>query len=165
MLISRLSPRSRVLLPTVGGIAAGVLLVATGWTPLQLVGVLVIGLALVVARTGARLSDAWLRDPRGQISATVRSARQRMPLWIRPVSVAALVGVATFVLFERLLTAPNLGVATLYDLGKGAIAILMMASLAFWNRDGLPRSFRGWIRGSGERRAADTEQIADEALG
>jgi hypothetical protein len=167
-LLPRLSLRSRILLATVAGIVVGVLLLATGLALLQLLGAIAIGAALLLARAGSRLSDAWWSDPRGQLTASRARVRGAIPTWGWQATVLGLVGFAAVVMVGRLLTAGNLGLGTLGELGKGAIALLMMASLALWSTDGAERRFGRWISGWSARRGGggkDGEQLPEEALG
>lgn len=139
--LSRLPQRTRVMLATVGGIVAGVVLVSTGWALLQLLGALLIGAALVLARSGTRLADSWLRDPRAQTVTAWRRARRLSPAWAWQATVAALLVVALVIMIAKLLTGGNADLGTLGDFGKGAIALVMMASLAFWSLNGVPWRF------------------------
>jgi hypothetical protein len=151
--LSRLSQRSRVMLATAGGIVVGVLLVATGWAPAQLLGALLIGAGLVLARGGTQLAEAWFSDPRAQVVTIRRRVRQVTPVWAWQATIGALLLLALMVMTVSLLTDSPLSLGTLEDFGKGAIALVMMASLAFWNLNGLPWRFN--------RRRTETPPVED----
>ena len=146
--LPRLSERARLLLPPVIGIVTGVLLIVTGLALLQFIGAAAIGLALVLARGWMRLPDVWWTDPGGQLALARGAVRRRIPVWPWQGTVAAVIGIAAVVLLQRLLTRDGLGPGTLGDLGKGAIALAMMATLALWGADRLP----GWPGRRGPQR-------------
>ena len=138
--------RTRQMVATVGGIVAGVLLVATGWSVGQVLGALLIGAALLLARGGTRWSEAWLRHPGRQAELTWRRVQTGAPVWAWPATVGVLLVAGLVVLAAELLSRGDLGRGTLGDLGKGAIALAMMGSLAFWSTNGLawrPRRIPG----------------------
>jgi hypothetical protein len=151
--LSHLSQRSRVMLATVGGIVAGVLLVATGWAPAQLIGAFLIGAALVLARGGTRLAEGWFSDPRAQVVTVRRRVRQVTPVWAWQATIGALLVLALVVMTVSLLTHGAVSLGTLGDFGKGAIALVMMASLAFWNLNGVAWRFN--------RRPTETQPVED----
>jgi len=166
--ILRPSARARVFLPPVAGIAAGVALIATGWTLLQALGAASIGLGLLLARGRIRISDAWWSDPFGQAATTGRAFGRHSPSWAWPAMVATLVLLAAALLGWELVRDGELNGSTLGNLGKGVIALAMIATLALWSIERLPGRFRRrlewWSAGvdEGEHQpAAEIEAPAD----
>ena len=166
--IPRPSARARVFLPPVAGIAAGVALIATGWTLLQALGAALIGLALLLARGRIQIADAWWSDPFGQVASAGRAIGRRSPSWAWPATVAALLLLAAAVLGWELMRHGELNGSTLGNLGKGVIALAMIATLALWSIERLPGRFRRrlewWSAGvdEGEHQpAAEIEAPAD----
>jgi hypothetical protein len=145
------STRGQILLPLVAGIVIGVLLIASGLALLQLAGAVAIGFALLLARGKVRIPGVLWSDPRGQLLGATRAVRQWTPDWAWQAIVAALIGLAAVYLISRLVTADDLGVGTLGDMAKGAIALAMMATLALWSMDEVPRRFPRWGKREGER--------------
>jgi hypothetical protein len=139
--VPRPNDRVRFLLPPVTGIVIGVLLIATGLTLLQLVGVAAIGFGLLLARGWVRIPDTWWSNPRGQFAVARRGVRRRIPVWAGQATVAVLIGVGAIAL-ARHVVSDGLGASSLGDLGKGAIALAMMATLLFWSADRLPVRLR-----------------------
>lgn len=136
--LNAVSLRTRSMVAVVGGIVVGVLLIATGLGIAQLVGALSIGVALWLARGGTRWADAWLMEPRRQMVTTWTRTRRAMPVWAWSATVGLLLVVALVVMTAELLTTGDVDLGTLGDFGKGAIALAMMGSLAFWTVNGVP---------------------------
>jgi hypothetical protein len=145
------STRAQILLPLVAGIVIGVLLIASGVALFQFAGAVATGFALLLARGKVRIPGVLWSDPRGQLVSTQRAVRRWTPVWAWQAIVAALIGLAAVYLIARLVTPDDLGVGTLGDLAKGAIALAMMATLALWSMDGVPRRFPRWGKRDDQR--------------
>ena len=151
------SPRARLLLSPVAGIVAGVLLIATGVALLQIVGAAMVGFGLLLARGWVRIPDAWWSDPRGRLEIARRGVRRRIPVWAWQATVAVLIGIGAIAL-ARHLVSEGLGLSTLGDLGKGAIALAMMATVIFLGADRLPVRLGRWGKGGSQPVDPEPEQ-------
>ena len=166
--MSRPSARTRVLLPPAVGIVAGVLLIAVGQALAQIAGVALVGLGLLLARGWIRIADAWWNSPVDQLHSVGRGVRERSPSWAWPATVAVLMLVAVAILGRQIARDGQLNGRTLGNVGKGAIALVMMGTLVFWSVDGLPgrlgRWFGRWSAGVDGARpdsAGEPEERAD----
>jgi len=124
-----------MLTVTIGGIVAGVLLISTGVGVIQFVGALCIGLALLVARAGTRFPDAGWASPPSHFPVLFSHLQSRTPRWLWPLCVALLVLVLGLFLVASLLVKEELSGEMLGNLGKGLIALAMIATLVLWSSD------------------------------
>jgi hypothetical protein len=136
--------QTRLMAAIAGGIMLGVLLIATGWAVAQAAGVLFVGAALLLARVGPGPVERWLLSPRAEAAGAWRRGRSAAPAWAWPAAVGGLLAVALVVMAARVLGDGAIDRDTLGDLGKGVVALAMMATLALWNgASWRPRRRRG----------------------
>jgi hypothetical protein len=157
----RLSLSARILTLTIGGIAGGVLLLATGIALVQLVGALLVLLGLLMARCGASLPAAWWSDPAAQLPDVRVQLRRVVPGWAWDVPAVALLLIAAIWLVRRVLAAEGLSTGALEDLAKGGVGLALLAALLLWRADGIASR---WLHRAGRRfLVQDPEPLPDDA--
>jgi len=135
-----------------GGITVGVVLISTGIGVIHIAGALCIGLAMLVARAGSRFPDAGWARPGTHLPVLWGHLQSRSPRWLWPLLVAVLVIALGLFLVASLLVKEELSGSMLGNVGKGLIALAMIATLALWSSDlpALRRLFPGNRKRTGD---------------
>lgn len=156
---ANLARETQVVIATLTAIVLGVLLLATGLIPLQILGGMLAVLGIVIARNGERIPATWWTEPHTQLVHAYRVARVRTPAWAGMAGALLVILILAALTLERVIANHEVNASTRDDLGKGALAVAIFFSLVLWNLDDLPRRIvprRIRARRPAEQRVQDT---------